>query len=59
MDGKVFLLGVGLVFGALWGGAYYLHVIGKEHWTVVPTLVTLVLIGVLGVGVIIGSSIDE
>jgi hypothetical protein len=44
---KVFIAGLVMFFGSLWGGAYFMHLAGNEWWSL-PTLMTSVIIGVMG-----------
>jgi hypothetical protein len=43
------MIGVFLFFSSLWGGSYIFGTLPYGHWAIVPTLVTAMIFGVLGV----------
>ena len=56
----VMLLGVILIVGSVWGGAFLFHVIGSTHpWIKLPVSITAVLLWMLGVVIfLLGSLLD-
>lgn len=69
MRGFTLLLGIALMIGALWGGAYGLHVLNPEpaeagvkavqHWATVPLILTLLVTAALGFLFVVAACNDE